>query len=439
MKLFDKSFSLFFVACGWLLIFLPKINLISFDKETAGIRIDDVMLLFFALAIGWAHFALQKRINPIEGWTAAIIFSGIISFVLNRFFIAEEWIHVKANLFYCLRLAEYFIFFYIGAFSARFSNVSTLMKAFFLWNILLIALQKLGLIGQFTVDGYNPYVSGRSLGIASFPSEGGMLLNLMFCFFIYSDETNTRLRKLIPPNFRSFFAETYVYWMFLLFSILIIFTGSRIALVGLAIPFLFRIKDQFKARSFASWFFAISFLSAAIFMTVVMIQNNKAISERSTGLLSIKNLELISIVWDSIDITSDPGDYESVKFQDYDLSWWMRIHKWCYLLKAYALHPECWLQGVGPGVALAAVDGGLIRILTEYGLIGCYLFWRLFRSISQQSVQLHWMIIAFALNMIFFDVYLAYKPMSIIFFVSGWTWVHAHSLRPSERCIRALA
>ena len=50
-----------------------------------------------------------------------------------------------------------------------------------------------------------------------------------------------------------------------------------------------------------------------------------------------------------------------VKFENYDMSWWMRIQKWCYALKMYVMHPISYLQGVGPGFATPALDGGFVE------------------------------------------------------------------------------
>ena len=47
---------------------------------------------------------------------------------------------------------------------------------------------------------------------------------------------------------------------------------------------------------------------------------------------------------------------------------------------------------------MAALDGGFVRILTEYGFIGCFLFWKVLASIYRQSVQLRWMVIAFLIS-----------------------------------------
>lgn len=428
MRLFDKSFSFWLVLCGIPLLFLPKINLLSFgDRETAGIRFDDVVLLLLCLIIFWAHFSLQKTMNTIERSILAIVTFSLFSFGLNRFFVQEGWLHVNASIFYCVRIAEYFIFFYIGAMSIRFFRTSSVIFCFFIWNAVLMILQKQELIGQFTSVGYLDSTAGRVVGIASFPSEAGMLLDLIFCYLIYSERKSKFLSKLLPPDVYAFFEQTYVYWLFLICSTLVIITGSRIAILALIVAFLFRIKDDLKKGSIGNWLYGIGFVAIGTVLTILVIQQTDSVTTRSAGLLSFKNLELVEMVWDQIDLSHDPIGQESVKFDAYDMSWWMRIHKWVYAFKIYYLHPECWLQGVGPGFAMAALDGGWLRILTEYGLIGFALFGRLFSQIYRQSIQLQWMMIAFAINMIFFDVYLAYKPMSILFFVSGCSWAYARN------------
>lgn len=428
MRLFDKPFSFFLVLCGLPLLFLPKINLISFgDRETAGIRFDDIALLALCVVIFWAHFSLHRTMNTIERTILAIVSFSLFSFALNRLFVQAEWLHVNASIFYCVRIAEYFIFFYIGAMSVQFFSTFTVIAAFFIWNAVLMVLQWAGLLGQFALGEYVGSTAGRVVGIASFPSEAGMLLDLAFCYLIFSEKQSSRLSNMLAPEIRAFFEQTYVYWLFLICSFLVIVTGSRIAIVALIFAFLFRIKDNLKNGSIGTWLYAFGFIGMGAVLTVVMILNTDSVSTRSAGLLSWNNLKLVEVVWDKIDLSYDPIGNETVKFEAYDMSWWMRIHKWIYAFKIYYLHPESWLQGVGPGFAMAALDGGWLRVLTEYGLIGLALFIRLFSLIARQSVQLRWMVIAFAINMIFFDVYLAYKPMSLLFFVSGCVWAQSRS------------
>ena len=60
--LFDRRTSFFLVLCCLPLLFFPKVNLISLSKnETAGIRFDDIVLLFICVGFFWAHMALEKK------------------------------------------------------------------------------------------------------------------------------------------------------------------------------------------------------------------------------------------------------------------------------------------------------------------------------------------------------------------------------------------
>ena len=133
---------------------------------------------------------------------------------------------------------------------------------------------------------------------------------------------------------------------------------------------------------------ALVFFGLIFSVLAVTIVNTSSVFERSADLISMRNLSLIEKVWDNINLDFDPVGKESVAMEGYDASWWMRIHKWMYALKIYLTHPESWLQGVGPGFAMAALDGGFLRIITEYGLVGCVLFWSFFSLIYKKNLQL---------------------------------------------------
>ena len=67
MKIFNQSFAFFLSLLGTLLLFLPKINLMALgNSETAGLRLDDLSLLFIGIVIFWAHAVLNVKINPLE-------------------------------------------------------------------------------------------------------------------------------------------------------------------------------------------------------------------------------------------------------------------------------------------------------------------------------------------------------------------------------------
>lgn len=421
-QVFDRRSAFILLLFSLPLLFFPKINLIAFDQETAGLRLDDLVLLGFGLICFWANFSVRKKISDIELVLFAIVGFSFFSFCINRLLYAAEIIPVRSSFFYCFRILEYFSFFYIGALAFRFCRIETIVKAFFVWNLTLMVLQKLQIVGIFSVEGYIAKPDDRMLGIASFGSEIGLLLNLLFCFLIYQTNSGQSRYFLVPGELKRFLKLIYPYALLFLFIFLVVFSGARMAIFALFVSFLLCLKDLIDWKKPITYLLPLFTLTLGVGVMIFALYNASGIVERSSGLLSLSNFELISTVWDNIALEYDPIGKESVRQGLHDTSWWMRIHKWCYVMKIYWLHPETWLQGVGPGFAMPALDGGYLRILTELGLIGCLLYGRLFYLIAIQTPQLYWMMIAFLLNMLFFDVYLAYKPMSLIFLIVGYAY-----------------
>lgn len=421
-QVLDRRSALLMLAISLPLLFLPKINLVHFDQETAGLRLDDLILLGFSLVCFWANFAIRKKLSDIEVSLFAIVGFSLFSFSINRMLFAADIMPVRSSFFYCFRILEYFLFFYIGSLAFRFCRIEAIVKAFFVWNLLLMLLQKLQIVGIFSVEGYIAKPDDRMLGIASFGSEIGLLLNLLFCFLIYQPKIAQARFLSISPELKRFTRVIYPYLLLLLFIFLVVLSGARMAIFALFVSFILCLKELIDWKKPSTYFLPLITLAVGIGLMIFALYNASGIVERSKGLLSFSNFELISTVWDNIALEYDPIGKESVRQGLHDTSWWMRIHKWCYVLKIYWLHPESWLQGVGPGFAMPALDGGYLRILTELGLIGCVLYGRLFYLIAIQTPQLYWMMIAFLLNMLFFDVYLAYKPMSLLFLIVGYAY-----------------
>lgn len=422
-QLFDQRTSFFLLALCLPLLFLPKINLITFGTQTAGLRLDDLILLAFCLICFWANLTTRQSLTDIETALFAIVAFSLFSFGVNRLLFAAQIVPVQASLFYCLRMLEYFLFFYIGALATRFFALDSIIKLFFMWNFLLMLLQKLQIVGIFSVEGYIAKPDDRMLGIASFGSEIGLLLNLLFCYLIYQPPFQRPSRYIRwPAELQRFLTLMQPYALLLLFVVLVVLSGARMAILAIFVSFLFRLKDLIDWRRPLTLILPLATLAIGMAVMVFALYHASGIVTRSKGLFSLANLELISTVWDNIILDYDPIGREAVRQGMHDASWWMRIHKWCYAAKLYFLHPQAWLQGIGPGFAMAALDGGYLRILTELGLIGCMLYARLFYLIGRSSPQLFWMMMAFLLNMLFFDVYLAYKPMSLLFFMVGYSY-----------------
>lgn len=430
MNNFEKKAGLLFLFFTVPLLFLPKINLISFASESAGLRIDDLILLIAGLFLFWAHIQLHQRLYHIEAWILGITFFGFLSFLSNQWLVSMGVLVLNAKIFYCIRLLEYFIFFYIGALAAHIVQGKIIIQALFMWNVLLMILQKFRLSGAITTEGYADDVAGRVFGVASFPSEMGLILNLLFCYFMFDESAQSKILKIFPSYIRSIFHQLYPYWMFAFFATFIVLTGNRISILALLICFVFKIKNEFKWKSIAPLLLVIAL--SPIIVGIIYLITSTDLYERSAELLTLNNFKLLNIVWDKIDLAKNPVGNEVTASDQYDMSWFLRVHKWIYIIKVFIYHPECYLQGLGPGTAWAALDGGILRILVEYGIIGFLLFWKFFSTLAKINRQIKWMTISLAINMVFFDAYLAYKAMSIYLFVGGMSF-ETHLIRNEHK------
>lgn len=416
MSFLSKRFIFLLLLFCIPLIFLPKINILHMQGETAGLRLDDLFLFLFFGIFFWARFSLREPFVGLEFWMLILVLYSLLSFSINRLLYHFGILPFEAKIFYCFRLLEYFMFFYIGAQFSKYWSYQKLMVGFFSWNLLWMALQKYGLIGAFDSNGYMPNAAWRLQGIASFPNEMGILLNLCFCFFLFSPAKEKR-SLFLPNGLEKIFTSVKPHLLFILFAILTIFTGSRISLLGLLIPYFFKLRESFRPRSKKTLVFIFLLLPLSGILIGYFAMNTSGVFNRG-NLFSLENVKMIKDVWNNID--QNDMSWEKIRLDvSFDLSWWLRIHKWTQVSKLFVNHPECYLFGIGPGFASAALDGGILRILVEYGFLGVFVFAKFFWKLASINRQIKWMTIALLINMIFIDAYLAYKPMSLLFFIAG--------------------
>src|SRR5690606_9722780 len=97
------------------LLFIPKISLIKIRGETAGLRIDDLILLSLSLFLMFLRLSNAKGLLRIEKIFGVILLSSFVSFLSNRILDHFDYnIPNTSSIIYTFRLIEYFLFFYIG-------------------------------------------------------------------------------------------------------------------------------------------------------------------------------------------------------------------------------------------------------------------------------------------------------------------------------------
>lgn len=383
----------------WLaiLLLIPKINLISFRNETAGIRFDDFILLTVTtlLLCGWIA-DLDFHIDPIPAMGFAVVAVFCTSNLVNA---------GHSNFLYSLRLIEYLVFFWAGKYFVRCHyDFTSFVELLLGVNCGVIFLQYAGIVGGFTADGYESAVE-RPFGLsANHPAEMGALLNLAFAALAFGTKTAAR----------------FWYWCALT-GLCIFLTGSRSALFAhclLTLVYLYQHSGN--KTSFALRTAAIVGLLVAVF---TLIPNS--ISGRSTDLLSKQNLETFRDVYDAIPVDThftgfvEGGDSGEAP-EGVDPSWYMRGFKWAQVVKTmFAQRWTVWILGMGPGALTPALDGGWLRLISETGVVGTIAFLALMRRISSLSTAGLMAVFALAVNMLMVDSHNAYKVMAFLFFLAG--------------------
>ncbi len=70
-----------------------------------------------------------------------------------------------------------------------------------------------------------------------------------------------------------------------------------------------------------------------------------------------------------------------------------------------------------------ALDGGLLRILIEFGLVGLALFFLFLSKIVKKLASVEFVVVAtFLLGNLFIDYYLSYKVTSVFFLILGFLY-----------------
>lgn len=376
------------------LVIIPKINLVSFSGESAGLRVDDLIILFF---LGLFSFLFIKRglISNFDGYIYFILFS-FFSLIVG--YLVDS---AGGSLFYPLRFIEYLFFYVVGRYCIHQNDINKYLMFVFIINALVMMLQYFGLVGGFASAGYDSEVSSRVIGLTGGPWEIGFLINIIFCCYAFSS-------KLDKVKIVRFFIVSFIF---------VLATGARMP--TLAHLFLFCLYLFSSSRNKFLSFIAVLFI--LIMLSVFLTNVDNPVSERSAKLFSIDNYTTLLEFYDKVIITIPFHDFPPFPSNNSsDLSWLMRVAKWSYAIKQWLLSDTTILIGVGSGYWGPALDGGWLRILTENGIIGLSLFLIALFNFSKNHIACKFIIIAFSINMLMIDLYLSYKSMALLLLCFGF-------------------
>ncbi len=391
MSLISRRMGIFF----WILIILPKLNLLSFAGESAGIRIDDLLiaasipLLYHLVAKGYVALPRTGILLVFFGWCIGCTL--INNFVFGR-----------GSILYPIRFMEYATFLIAG--SAAWNggiNLARPLAVLVGLNTVVILLQYAGIIGGFSSEGYVASVANRPIGLTGGPWEVSVLIDFAFAWYLcYERRTLPRLIG------------------FAIAAGLVLITGARMPLLALlVITMAVMILD---ARRNPLQTPTVIMIGLAIAAVLTFVDN--PLTSRSAGLFSSNNVDSFAnaLAFRGKDTDFD-GFAEFSEVEDGDASWLMRVIKWSTAISIFLSDDSSFLIGLGHGIWGPALDGGFLRLITEGGFLALILFYLAW--IRMINTRVMWLcLVVFTINMFMIDVYLSYKIMGMLYFMTGYFW-----------------
>ena len=100
----------FIIFITVLLLLIPRYNLVSISGQTAGIRVDDIILLFLFSTFLFRGRLFALNLNKFDIIYFSYVIVLIASFFLIRFY-GKNLLGNETSILYPIRYIEYFIFF----------------------------------------------------------------------------------------------------------------------------------------------------------------------------------------------------------------------------------------------------------------------------------------------------------------------------------------
>ena len=443
----DNNKNKFLIFFTVLLFFLPRVNIISLgDGHTAGLRVDDIIILCIFISILFRGEILKLNVSIFHFLYLLFVVVLFISFGINSF--DENNLLGSTSIFYPIRYLEYFTFFVVGSLITRYSTFIKIILYLALYQIITIYLQYFGIFPAFTsTDGITFTVIA---GMTGGPWEVSIVLTL--CFAVYVNHFS-KLKYLIY-SFIIIAILTYVNFYLLgsrssslIFIILTIalflltirnfYYNNKIRYISVILIAFISISSFFLFKEISNESNSDVFINDCEYSLEVCSKN--MLINRSGNLTKLNNyyvlIDFYKFVRTNVNEDKIPigklynNENKMDKFgqiyfsnsNNIDLSWLMRMEKWIYGVSFWQDKlPYSIFLGIGPGATGPSFDGNWIRIFVENGIIGLLLIILLFISLIKKNLLNFLPVLTISLSMVFIDAFLAYKSVSLVLFIFGY-------------------
>lgn len=391
MKKFSPGVLNFYVAILVITLFSFKINVVAIGGS--GLRLDDVI---FIIGLPLLLFLFSNiEIRPEFRIFFIFLASSFLSLLLASYYGRISFLE---GIFYWGRNIQYMGFFLIGLILAGYVNLTKIFKSYIIYVVAFLTLQYFNIMPTFSL-----FVgSGRAVANTGGPYELAVLAGLLAIYFWF--QSNNK-------------------FYFFCALVILFLTQSRITLVALLLIMFFK---AFKLGG------KLAFLAVTTAAVFVLSLADLGVFDRFLTLFDAKTLEAGKLLFDGVPHFANTTDYRQWAFVDYgtslgnsegDISTYIRlIRQYSLFLSMQDCGVSCQLFGLGPSFASAAVDGNIVRLLVEYGLVGTLLFIYGIKKVvySSGNVMLRHYFILLLITAIAIDILVSSKAMCLMWFLCGY-------------------
>lgn len=396
-------------------LFSVKLTIAGFGE--GGARLDDVLIL---VALGLLLYFGRARVSFVgQPWLRAYCIFLLFSLVATLYSALLGRVELLYSIAFTVRLMQYLIFYFVGCcLRSRGAAVRRLFVSYLAYLVVLIPLQLIGVIPAF-----NGFGGARASGNANGPYELAAIASFLIFYFAAAERRFTRLLLLVAAV-----------------GILLL-TASRITIVGVTLAVLLFHGRQLLAVA-GSKVKGIRLLAVLAFIVALAMHQLGGRSEgadlsNGSVLDRFTSLQLLDQVQIAADFLRDTPAYSSATAYaegayieslemagqlEGDASGNIRFLRWAALLKSTFQGVDSVLLGMGPSFGSIAVDGYILRVFVECGLVGLGLYAWFVLGIYKDECIPKWVRAHFAAMLItaaFIDIFASYKAMMLLWFSLG--------------------
>lgn len=315
------------------ILFFPKVPIFSISGLQQGLRIEDLLCLFYGL-----YLVVSRKIYSIKYFkfiVIVLIYLTVIGLISEINEISQNWIIL-------IRLLEYIIIIKIISTQVNDENfIKNTLIWYIIINTAIAILQYKGVVGAFASFTYLPPGSGwleRPYGLTGGPWELG--LTLIFALFtILMVGTSYRIYSLFFIN--------------LCVIICLILSATRANIVAYLVGLIFFYKNKFKS------------IKKVLYILILL----------GISLLLLDNFNITNRFTDIIDKTKNINEVNLSNFRTYfilDASITNRLLHWS---EPYELWSKNYLYTLfGIGWHNLYMESLVLRIIFTFGIIGTIYF-----------------------------------------------------------------